>query len=108
MTEEQCQFALDLKMDVLSRAYQLGQPGDPDYEAAFKAGLGQLQNDRDKIRAAISAGGGKQVLSVNAGESVTWSAPMSLQDQLGAYTRAIMELMGFTYLQNRTSARFLY
>ena len=108
MTDEQRQFAYDLKIDVLSRAYQLGQPGNPDYEAALKAGLGQLQNDRDKIRAAISAGGGKQVLSVNAGESVTWSAPMSLQAQLGAYNRAIIELMGLTYIQNRTTARFLY
>ena len=108
MTEEQRQFAYDLKWDVLLQAEEAGEPGSPAYETAFNAGLSQLKTDQAQIRTMLRSGAGKQVTSVNAGEQVTWATPMSLQQQLGCYTRAIAELMGLTYLQTRTTARFLY
>ena len=79
-----------------------GAPGSPEYQAA----LNQLIADQATVRAKISASDGKQVVSVTSGESVAWSAPMTLQDSLGAYTQAIMRLRGMFPVVRRTSARF--
>ena len=79
-----------------------GAPGSAPYQAA----LNQLIATQAGLLAKIQAGDGKQVVSVTSGESVAWSAPMTLQDSLGAYTQAIMRLQGMFPVVRRTSARF--
>jgi hypothetical protein len=108
MTDDQRGLALALKRSVTQRAYQLGIPGSPEYLAAFRSGLDKLRNQRDKLEDAVATGFGRQIVSVAAGENVTWSAPMNLSEQLGAYVQAIEELEGRTFLATRTTARFIY
>jgi hypothetical protein len=92
------EFVKSLKDGVL----QAGAPGSTAYQAA----LNQLIATQAGLLAKIGAGDGKQVVSVTSGESAAWSAPMTLHDSYGCYTRAINELMGLFPIVRRTSARF--
>jgi hypothetical protein len=101
-------FTRSLVRAVIQRAYEGGAPGSPEYQAAFAAGLTKLRNLRYSLDGTLMSGGGKQITSVSAGESVTWSAPMSVQDQFDSVVGAIEILEGRTYTVTRTTARFLY
>jgi len=101
-------LAQSLKTGVIIAAYNSGAPGSPEYAAAITWGISQLQTQQANLQQLMVQNGGKLVTQVQAGESVTFSAPMSLQEQLAAYSKAIMELMGLTWIQRRTTARYLY
>jgi hypothetical protein len=68
----------------------------------------QLLADQQAVRAKISANQGRQVSSVNAGESVSWQTDSRLQDLYGEYTQAIAILNGRVPLVTRTTARILF
>lgn len=101
-------FTRSLVRAVIQRAYEAGAPDSPQYQVAFQAGLNELRNLRSTLRGTLMNGGGRQITSVSAGESVTWSAPMSVQDQFDSVVGAIEILEGRTYTVTRTTARFIY
>ena len=69
----------------------------------------QLKADLAAVSAKISAGQGKQVVSVNAGESASWQLPPNtdLFDLHGAYSAALDWLDGATPLVRQTTSIFL-
>lgn len=74
-------------------------PGNPAYA--------QLVADLAAVSAKISATDGKQVISVNAGESVSWQPGDKLQDLYGAYLQALDWLDGKTPIVRQTTSVFL-
>ena len=79
-----------------------GAPGSDAYAAA----LAQLQADQAAARVKISTGYGKQVMSVSAGESVSWGQSMTFAEFFQACTDALKQLQGMIMVR-RTSALFL-
>jgi hypothetical protein len=90
------QFVSSLVQDVLAQG-PIG-PGNASYV--------QLQADQAAARAKISAADGKQVVSANAGESVSWQVADSLQDLYGAYTTALALLNGRSPVIRQTTSVF--
>ena len=108
MTDEEVEYGHALKMMVIDQALQAGPQGSSGYAAAITAGIAQLRTEQANLRQVMVSNGGRQVTSVNAGEAVSWSTPLSLQSQIIAYGLAIFELQGMSYRVTRTTARFLY
>ena len=98
-----------LARGVIQQAYEAGLPGSPEYAAAYQAGIANLQNIRSTLWTMIDQNLGKHILSVQAGETVTWATPiLSVQDQYYSVIAAIEILKGRSWKYTRTSARFMY
>lgn len=95
---------------VRDQALQAGPVGSQGYNDVLKAAVADLRAKASCLSSEIAATGGRQVLSVSAGESVTYTTPsMTQQDLLSAYNCAIYNLNGTTVpVWRRTTARYIY
>ena len=103
------QLCLSITSKVYRQALKAGAVGTPAYQSVIDAAIADLEAKEDCLTAQIAANGGRQILSVSAGESITYSAPpMSQNDMFAAYECAISKLSGVVTAWQRTSARYLY
>jgi hypothetical protein len=89
-------------------ALQAGAQGSAGYTASLTAYRNGLLNQIATVNTQIVAqGGGKYVSSVSVpGQSVTFSADMSLFDQVSALLEAFSILSGNVSIVRRTTARY--
>lgn len=98
-----------ITMLVYDQALQVGVAGSPAYNDVIKAAVADLRSKASCLTSEFAATGGRQILSLSAGESITYSAPpMSQEDLLAAYKCALWSLQGRVALYRRTSARYQF
>lgn len=103
------QLCLSITSRVFRQALKAGPAGSSAYQSVIVAAVSELETKEDCLTADIAANGGRQILSISAGESVTYSTPpMTQEDLFSAYECAIAKLSGTVMLYRRTSARYLY
>lgn len=104
--EQLCQ---SITSRVYRQALKAGVAGSAAYQSVIDAAIAELEAREDCLTAEIAATGGRQILSISAGESVTYTTPpMTQEDLFSAYECAISKLAGTVPFWRRTSARYLY